>query len=217
MWTKADQLSKGSNKLVYIAQRPQQPLQLVKFTQQYGVEAHDAWAAAGIVPGLLAQPCHVAKTWQQVCMEYLTPDMPDSSGWVTMRWLMQSVEKQAEFAGKSLIVAPHHLPQLHELAQKLVCRAHGVEVCGKRAAHGDVRPDNIMVHVKDNAVLDLRLIDMDWAGVVGAARYPSFLNTKTIIWPQGVGSGQLIQQAHDLELLRLQVSPATHDGEHAWR
>lgn len=87
---------------MFIAKGPQQPQQLVKFTQKYGVKAHAAWAEAGIVPKMLAEPRQVATSWQQISMEYLAPDMPDSSGWWTMRWLMQPVEKQAELAPKSL-------------------------------------------------------------------------------------------------------------------
>ncbi|KAL3147719.1 hypothetical protein ABBQ32_002462 [Trebouxia sp. C0010 RCD-2024] len=216
-WTESCQLGARSHKLVYLARGPQQPLQLVKFTQQYGVEAHDAWARAGIVPELLAEPRQVAQRWQQISMEYLAPEKPDSSGWFTMRFLMQSVAKQAQHAPESLTLAPDHLPQMFERAKHLVRSAHKVIVSDSYAAHGDVRPDNIMVRVKDNAVMDLKLIDMDWAGVVGTARYPSLLNTKTIIWPQGVGPGQLLQQAHDLELLQLQVSPDTRYAEVSWR
>lgn len=58
---------------------------------------------------------------------------------------------------------------------------------------------------------------MDWAGVVGTARYPSVLNMKTIIWPEGVGPGQLLQQAHDLELLRLQLNPSLRYAVVSWR
>ncbi|DBA86086.1 TPA: hypothetical protein ACH3X1_005606 [Trebouxia sp. C0004] len=204
-WTESCQLGAVSHKLVYLARGPQQPLQLVKFTQQYGVEAHDAWARAGIVPELLAEPRQVAQSWQQISMEYLAPEMPDSSGWVTMRFLMQSVAKQAEHASGSLTLAPDHLPQMLDRAKHLVRSAHKVIVSDSHFAHG---PDNIMVRIKDNAVMDLKLIDMDWAGVVGTVRYPSLLNTKTIIWPQG-GPCQLLQEAHDLELLQLQVSPDT--------
>ena len=214
-WTESCQLGAASRKLVYLARGPQQPLQLVKFTQRYGAEVHDAWANAGIVPKLLAEPRQVAHRWQQISMEYLAPEMPDSSGWFTMRFLMQSVANQAA-APESLSLAPDRLPQMIDRAKHLVCSAHKVLVSDLHAAHGDVRPDNIMVRIKDNAVIDLKLIDMDWAGTVGTARYPSLLNSK-ILWPQGVGPGQLLQQAHDLELLQLQVSPHTRYANLSWR
>lgn len=206
-----------STQLVFVAKGPHQPRQLVKFTQKYGAEAHVAWAEAGIVPKMLAEPRQVATSWQQISMEYLAPDMPDSSGWLTLRWLMQPVKTQAELASKSLTLAAEHLPQLLDRVYHLVGSAHKVPVSDSHAAHGDVRPDNIMVCVKDNAVVDVKLIDMDRAGVVGTARYPSVMNMKTIIWPEGVSPGQLLQQAHDLELLRLQLNPSLRYAVLSWR
>ena len=197
-WTESYQMGARSTQLVFVAKGPHQPRQLVKFTQKYGAEAHVAWAEAGIVPKMLAEPRQVATSWQQISMEYLAPDMPDSSGWLTLRWLMQPVKTQAELASKSLTLAAEHLPQLLDRVYHLVGSAHKVPVSDSHAAHGDVRPDNIMVCVKDNAVVDVKLIDMDRAGVVGTARYPSVMNMKTIIWPEGVSPGQLLQQAHDL-------------------
>eukprot|EP00197_Chlamydomonas_leiostraca_P010975 CAMPEP_0202884864 /NCGR_PEP_ID=MMETSP1391-20130828/41369_1 /ASSEMBLY_ACC=CAM_ASM_000867 /TAXON_ID=1034604 /ORGANISM="Chlamydomonas leiostraca, Strain SAG 11-49" /LENGTH=701 /DNA_ID=CAMNT_0049568097 /DNA_START=242 /DNA_END=2347 /DNA_ORIENTATION=+ len=44
------------------------------------------------------------------------------------------------------------------------------------------------------------LIDFDWAGVEGSARYPPFLHP-AVPWPPGVGAGALIQQVHDRQLL----------------
>lgn len=73
------------------------------------------------------------------------------------------------------------------------------------------------VYIKDNAVVDVKLIDMDWAGVVGTARYPSVLNMKTVFWPEGVGPGRLLQQAHDLELLQLQLNPSLRYAANSWR
>ena len=145
----------GAHKLVYLATDSQQQRQVVKFTQGYGREAHGTWAGAGIAPKLLAQPYQVAKTWQQISMEYLAPEMSDSSGCLTMRFLMQSHIQQVEHAPESLTLAPHHLPQLIDRAKRLVLTAYE-EFTGMRFAHGDARPDNIMIRIKDNAVLDLR-------------------------------------------------------------
>lgn len=77
-WTEPYQLGARSKQLVFIAKRPQQPRQLIKFTQKYGVEAHAAWAEAGIVPKMLAEPRQVAKSWQQISMEYLTCQTPQA-------------------------------------------------------------------------------------------------------------------------------------------
>ena len=45
--------------------------------------------------------------------------------------------------------------------------------------HGDFRPSNILV-CKDNSI---RIIDFDWAGEAGVAKYPSFMNHSEIKWP----------------------------------
>ena len=124
-------------------------------------------------------------------MEYLAPEMPDSSGWFTMRFLMQSIVKQAEHASESLMTAPDHLPQMLEHAKHLVRSAHKVHFSDSHAAHGDVRPDNIMVRIKDSAVMDLKLIDMDWAGIVGTARYPSLQGSHRHLLPQSDVKSQI--------------------------
>lgn len=43
-----------------------------------------------------------------------------------------------------------------------------------------------MVCNTDNAVLEVKLIDMDWASVLGTARYLSLPNFNTLVWPKGV-------------------------------
>ncbi|KAL0029978.1 hypothetical protein WJX77_011443 [Trebouxia sp. C0004] len=66
--------------------------------------------------------------------------------------------------------------------------------------------DNILVLVEAGHVKQLRLVNFDWAGVAGSTQYPVLLNAKTIVWPEGVGPGDPLQQKHDIELLQYQVS-----------
>jgi hypothetical protein len=63
----------------------------------------------------------------------------------------------------------------------------------------------------------LKLIDMDWAGVAGRVVYPALLNTKNIAWPDGVAPGKVLQQKHDVDLLRLQCNKTTHFLVNEWR
>lgn len=74
-----------------------------------------------------------------------------------------------------------------------------------------------MVLVEAGKVKQLKLIDIDWAGPVGSTQYPMLLNMKTIVWPDGVGPGQALQQKHDIELLQLQVNPSTRPAISNWR
>lgn len=61
--------------------------------------------------------------------------------------------------------------------------------------HGDLRVCNILVAVASGAVY---LIDFEWAGLVGTATYPYFMNHADIQWPDGAGDGRLITESHDL-------------------
>lgn len=59
--------------------------------------------------------------------------------------------------------------------------------------HGDLRGCNILV-----AVGVVYLIDFEWAGPVGTATYPYFMNHAEIRWPDGAGDGKLVTGSHDL-------------------
>lgn len=209
VWTDAYQLGPATtHKLVYLATNQQKQQCIVKFTQTYGTEAHKAWAAAGLAPKLLEEHL-VAGMWHQVVMEYLPPELPDASGWLTMRYLMQPVEEQLKNAPQQLVLAPQKMPHLIQQAKQLLDDAHAVSVSGLPAVHGDARPENIMVHVLEQEVLQLKLIDMDWAGAAGRVVYPVLLNTKNIAWPEGVGPGKVLEQKHDRDLLHLQTNTGT--------
>ena len=92
-----------------------------------------------------------------------------------------------------------------------------MHVSGSFAAHGDARPDNIMVLVEACNVKQMKLIDMDWAGVSGNTFYPVTLNARPILWTAGVGPGQPLQQERDLKLLQLQINPALRGAFNDWR
>ena len=55
-----------------------------------------------------------------------------------------------------------------------------------------------MVHM---ATCELRLVDLDWSGVDGVARYPARMN-RQVPWPVGADSGLVLQQAHDKDMLQ---------------
>jgi hypothetical protein len=62
---------------------------------------------------------------------------------------------------------------------------------------GDLCAPNIMV-TPQNAI---KLIDFDWAGKVGAVKYP-LLMSSGITWPSGATGGALITKQHDLDMIR---------------
>ncbi|CAG8605017.1 2146_t:CDS:2, partial [Paraglomus occultum] len=59
--------------------------------------------------------------------------------------------------------------------------------------HGDLQDCNIMV--KTN-MKEIKILDFDWAGPVGEARYPWFMNPN-IPWHPDVYPNELIQENHD--------------------
>ncbi len=69
---------------------------------------------------------------------------------------------------------------------------------------GDVRRPNVMVlNIKNQDGNDEwhgRLVDFDWSGQVGDARYPPTLNT-AIRWTRGVEAAQVIEKQNDLDML----------------
>lgn len=89
-----------------------------------------------------------------------------------------------------------------------------MHVSGSFAAHGDARPDTIMVLVE---ACNVKLIDMDWAGVSGNTFHPVTLYIRRILWTAGVGPGQHLQQEHELKLLQLQINPALRGTVNDWR
>lgn len=211
-WANPRRLAVGG-KLVYVATDQHKQQQVIKFTKQYGWDVHHAWATADLAPKLLPSPDPVAGRWQQIQMEYL----PACAGWLTMRFLMLPVREQLKYAPQGYVVEPTLMPGLIQKAEHLLHKAHSIHVSGFPAAHGDARPDNILILMEDGIPKQLRLVDFDWAGVAGSTRYPVLLNAKTIVWPEGVGPGHPLQQKHDLELLQYQVNPATRAAVNEWR
>ena len=59
--------------------------------------------------------------------------------------------------------------------------------------HGDLRPQNILISTNNTVAI----LDFDWAGRVGVAKYPVDINP-ACNWSPGVASGELITKRHDL-------------------
>ncbi|KAG5637887.1 hypothetical protein H0H81_002850, partial [Sphagnurus paluster] len=68
---------------------------------------------------------------------------------------------------------------------------------------GDLRRSNIIIKETEDKKLWAMLIDFDWVGEAGKARYPPFLNDSgAIFWAQGVVGHGLMEKQHDLEMIR---------------
>jgi hypothetical protein len=173
---------------LYVLQAAGGSQQLVKFSQRYGAEAHRAWAATGCAVELL----HAAQLpggWVAVHM----PLLDGSSGWRTLE-LVCALPKGAEGAA---------LPALRAEALATLQRAHATPVGGQLHVHGDVRGPNVLVRLRSGAGearWEVRLVDLDWSGPQGAARYPLGLSP-LVRWARGVAPGGEMQQRHDVAML----------------
>ncbi|KAG2428346.1 hypothetical protein HXX76_010492 [Chlamydomonas incerta] len=207
---------------------------IVRFVRRYGADAHRAWAAAALAPALYAvRP--LAGGWLLLEMELLSKD----AGWVNLAQLVvaaAAADARGGGGGASGAAAgggtiPAVAAVQRAVASVLVAldRAHAVQSARRgrgrpgRAvvfAHGDVRPQNILVRPQEGGGAglggggggggggdggggyDVRFIDFEFAGAVGAARYPPFLNMD-VVWPAGVEFDAPVLQEHDTTLLVL--------------
>ena len=88
-------------------------------------------------------------------------------------------------------------------------REHVLALHQQDFVHGDIRPQNVLVKRLDTGhghTLSVRLIDFDWAGEVGKAKYPFLVNPDLGFGferPSGVKGGGVITRAHDLAMVDL--------------
>lgn len=154
---------------------PQQLLVKLVAGDRYGVDAHRKLAEAGFSP-VLFDVVKVKGAPAAYIMEYI----PSSDGWDTLY----------DYAKKHQDVTSHiqsPLKQITDFMEK------------ENIVHGDLRPNNILVRqAVSSQALELKVVDFDWAGVAGEARYP-WRRNEGISWP--AGPGEPILPGHDYALL----------------
>ncbi len=146
---------------------------LVKFCETYSEKAHSTLAEARLAP-VLHYCSMIAGDIFMVVMD-----------------LVDCLDAYREFGSKAL---PSTVLDDVKLALETLHNANLV--------FGDIRHPNIMVHKSQEGGEEWRglLVDFDWAGPVGKAKYPPMLN-KEIGWADGVDSATEIKKDHDLEML----------------
>ncbi|KAG8881497.1 hypothetical protein FRB99_004723 [Tulasnella sp. 403] len=150
----------------------------VKFVQTYSKEVHLECAALGCAPKLYGFDA-VACGWSIVVMELLDPDD---------NWFLG-----VAFEGDE--VRP-----IYEEVKKHVSALHA-----RGYVHGDIRRSNVLVKSSKEQSVSVRLIDFDWAGKVGEAKYPLLVNPDLggIRRPAGVEGGGYVTMEHDLAMVEL--------------
>ena len=140
----------------------------IKFVRRYSEKAHEFCARNNWAPKLLAFQ-ELSGGWHMVIMEYLS-DYVDLFGSSLAPDRVEAVKKHLEGI----------LVQMHQ---------HGY-------VHGDVRNVNVMI--KNDPDLPVMLVDFDWAGKIGEARYPMNVNREDVYRPEGAVDNELVLAEHDM-------------------
>ncbi|PVG00642.1 hypothetical protein CPB86DRAFT_700905 [Serendipita vermifera] len=138
------------------------------YSGTYGATVHQYLYDLGLAPHLYcAENLH--RGLVMVVMEHLSFE-EGTGGWVELDTFEGKLDAMAD-------VVRTKLENIIELLQR------------RKMVHADLRPRNIMVKVDGSRDIILHenqpllyVVDFDWAGMVGEARYPPFLNPK-VPWP----------------------------------
>ncbi|KDN34367.1 hypothetical protein RSAG8_12533, partial [Rhizoctonia solani AG-8 WAC10335] len=149
---------------------------VVKFTEFYNFEAHTLLADRSLAPKLLS----------------LSAELVGESLFMIVM----------EFSGTSL---DHYLDSYPRLDLDRV-RTDVQEAVELLHAHdfvfGDLRPPNVLVTQAADGTLRGKLVDFEWCGLEGEARYPIGMNESSDLgWAAGVGKGSLMFKVHDQHML----------------
>ena len=153
---------------------------VVKFVDHYGERAHRLLAEHGLAPTLFY--CG------SLCLD--KPEEPSyhSLSMVVMDYIdgdtLASAKKEKRLDEKTT-----------QIVRSEVLRA--IEILHLNGlVFGDLRSPNVMI-TKANEV---NLIDFNWAGEEGQAKYPSLISSD-IKWAAGVEALGVIEKGHDMEML----------------
>ncbi|KAG1779904.1 hypothetical protein EV702DRAFT_965107, partial [Suillus placidus] len=162
----------------------------IKFARSYSREVHDFCASKGHAPELIAYK-PLAGGWNMVIMDALDIGIGYWPGSYQPLSAMAVLDRQP----------------LKEAITSLIEELHNYN---GGYVHGDLRDTNFFVG--DNK--GFMLLDFDWAGPIGKARYPAYLN-RSIRRPDGARDGEKIVAKHDLDMLRYIFHTEEDDRETA--
>ncbi|KEP52305.1 kinase domain protein [Rhizoctonia solani 123E] len=166
---------------------------VVKFAQVYNLEAHKLLASQSLAPQLLS--LEVEPVGGGLAM-------------VVMELTGTSLDNYLDPTG----------PGLEPSARAQICK--DVETAldllhANNLVFGDLRPPNVLVVQGNNGLLRGRLVDFEWCGVEGEARYPAGMNqSKEIGWAPGAVKGSRLFKEHDRHMLdKLFSTSSVEDAE----
>jgi serine/threonine protein kinase len=145
---------------------------VVKFVDHYGERAHRLLADNGLAPTLFY---------------YGSPCLDKEPSYHSLSMVVMDYIDGDTLAKKG--------KKLDQFVRSEVLRAIELLHLGG-LVFGDLRPPNVII-TKANKV---KLIDFNWAGEEGQAKYPSLISSD-IKWAAGVESLGVIKKDHDMEML----------------
>ena len=173
------------------------------FKRPYSSLVHNVLAALGFAPKLfghlvpnegsgLVRPSRPRPEFEFFIMQYLFGPSATQPGYITLADLALQADVAALFKERIKKALLYVVDQLSL----------------NRLVHGDLRPNNILVKVEkqpdqtylplsrsDLAIIDISIVDFDWAGETGEAFYPKLRNSDIAYWPGK--AGEVIGQEHD--------------------
>lgn len=105
---------------------------------------------------------------------------------------MEDLSDYFDLFGSSL--APDRVDAVKERLDEVLGQMHQ-----QGFVHGDVRNVNVMV--TNGPTPAVMLVDFDWAGRIGEARYPMNVNREDVYRPEGAVDNELILAEHDMSML----------------
>lgn len=149
---------------------------IVKFAESYHVDAHRLLAAKGLAPEL----------------KFVSSEGDEGFEIGNLTMLVMERVSGKELTDLKIDRPPQCVVDDIARALKIL---HDNDI-----VFGDLRPPNVMaVQDEKGNVTGGMLIDFDWCGRHGEAKYPPDINMR-INWPEGVGPGTIMQKEHDDEM-----------------
>merc|ERR1712107_307843 len=170
----------------------------LKFSETYGLKAHQDLAERGLAPALIGNTVSssvVEHVPSQMCIT-----MDNLENYMSL-YDLQKYFRDPKTPLNDLGWFPKALlDQCRDILQAL---RHTGNV------HGDLRAPNIMITKPTDGKWPgnefvLKVVDFDWAGPCGEVYYPLHLSVK-ITWPAGVESGAAIIHEHDEESVQMML------------
>lgn len=152
--------------------------------EYYSLEVHEFLAENEYAPAIISHT-EIPGGWLLIYMEYLNDHL-------MLDRITHCLNRDEKNALKTKII---------EVVEKM----HSSQY-----VHGDLREGNILVcQNKNNSCdFDVKLIDFEWSGKVGTARYSHFMNHVSIRWPDGAEDGKKVMAEHDKWMLNQTLKKA---------